>query len=188
MKETNKKGFTIVELIVSFVLVMIVIIYLLKTIVVAVNKNNDLLTIQDLSVYEKNFLSELYKDIDSVYYSDTYDGMTANGNTITLEDVDKNLVFDENNNKITYADKIYQLPSSISFRKVNNKVYNLTEKGNNPYQVLTIYLKVDSTNENKDMKILYQNMKMEEKVAEEEDVIVTFESNGGTNPEHQIIT
>ena len=187
MKETNKKGFTIVELIVSFVLVMIVIIYLLKTIVVAVNKNNDLLTIQDLSVYEKNFLSELYKDIDSVYYSDTYDGMTANGNTITLEDVDKNLVFDENNNKITYADKIYQLPSGISFRKVNNKVYNLTEKGNNPYQVLTIYLKVDSTNENKDMKILYQNMKMEEKVAEEEDVIVTFESNGGTNPEHQII-
>ena len=163
MNKVNKKGFTIVELIVSFVLVMIVIIYLLKTVVVAVNKNNDLLTIQDLSVYEKTFLSDLYKDIDAVYYSDSFEGMSANGNTITLIDVsNKQLILDKDHNQITYGDKIYKLPEGISFREVEGKVYNLTSKEDNiPYQVLTIYLKVDSTNEDKDMKILYQNMKMD---------------------------
>ena len=189
MNKVNKKGFTIVELIVSFVLVMIVIIYLLKTVVVAVNKNNDLLTIQDLSVYEKTFLSDLYKDIDAVYYSDSFEGMSANGNTITLIDVsNKQLILDKDHNQITYGDKIYKLPEGISFREVEGKVYNLTSKEDNiPYQVLTIYLKVDSTNEDKDMKILYQNMKMEEEISEEEDVIVTFDSNGGDKPRRQWI-
>ena len=189
MNKVNKKGFTIVELIVSFVLVMIVIIYLLKTVVVAVNKNNDLLTIQDLSVYEKTFLSDLYKDIDAVYYSDSFEGMSANGNTITLIDVsNKQLILDKDHNQITYGDKIYKLPEGISFREVEGKVYNLTSKEDNiPYQVLTIYLKVDSTNEDKDMKILYQNMKMEEEISEAEDVIVTFDSNGGDKPRRQWI-
>ena len=190
MKKTNNKGFTIVELIVSFVLVMIVIIYLLKTVVVAVNKNNDLLTLQDFSVYEKNFLSDLYKDIDAVYYSDTFDGMIDKGNNkIELEDIiyesDKATIqFNVSNNSIAYKGKIYKLPDGISFRTVNDKVYNLTAKEDKPYQVLTIYLKIDSTNEDKDMKILYQNMKMEEEQSEE-DAIVTFSSNGGEKPNIQ---
>ena len=180
----NKKGFTLVELLVSFVLLMIVVMYLLRTVIVLGNKNNNLVTLQQFSVFENNLLEKVYTDIDEVTDQATFAGLEINNDTIRFIDTNKELKFDtsQNNQSVIYDDTRYPLPDNTVFRMgPENKIYKVEEEtGLHKYYVITIYLKVDDVD--KDMKIVYQNFGEEnhEIIDDSRDVILTFDSNGGS--------
>lgn len=170
----NKKGYTIIEVIVSFVLIMVVMIYLLRTIVVLTNKNNDLLAYEEYSVYENKLLKDIYQDVDMAYDLEELqeNAVIGNNNTITFKDINKTMEIKETENKIVYDGKIYELPENVKFRKNNNKLYDIKEvNALHKAYILTIYIKV---NKNEDeIKIVYQNKKLL-------DYTITFDPNGGT--------
>ena len=181
----NKKGYTLVEVIVSFVLIMIVMIYLLRTIVVLINKNNDLLAYQEYSVYESSLLKNVYKDVDVAYDMDEIqsNAVVGNGNVISLKDINKQITIDEANRKIIYDNTVYELPDNVNFRKEDDKLYKIDELNTiHKVYVITIYLKVNRNDE--DLKIVYQNKKLQ-------DYAITFDANGGkitSNPDHGTIS
>ena len=57
----KEKGFTLVEVIVSFSLMSVVMIYLLKTIAVISTEQTNILTLENYSVYESTVLKKIYK-------------------------------------------------------------------------------------------------------------------------------
>ena len=63
----KEKGFTLVEVIVSFSLMSVVMIYLLKTIAVISTEQTNILTLENYSVYESTVLKKIYKDINNAY-------------------------------------------------------------------------------------------------------------------------
>ena len=66
----KEKGFTLVEVIVSFSLMSVVMIYLLKTIAVISTEQTNILTLENYSVYESTVLKKIYKDINNAYNID----------------------------------------------------------------------------------------------------------------------
>ena len=62
----KEKGFTLVEVIVSFSLMSVVMIYLLKTIAVISTEQTNILTLENYSVYESTVLKKIYKDINNI--------------------------------------------------------------------------------------------------------------------------
>ena len=183
----KKKGFTLVEVLISFFLIVVVMIYLLRTIIAIGNKNSELITYQEFSVYENNLLDTIYKDIDPVFDTEEFLGlekctapscvntMGANDvdliSTISFNDVDKKMVLDREKRTITYGDVIYQLPDGVKFRE-GTSMYNIA--GNftlHDYFVLTIKLTVGDKDE--DIKLVYQNKYSD-------NVMITYDANGGT--------
>lgn len=144
----NNKGYTLVEVLVSFTLISIVMIYLLNTIVVLSRKNNELLVEQEYEVFETTFLDKLYKDIDTVGKNDSLELEVVNNN-ITFTSINKTLSFDKDNNSIIYDGIIYELPKTIKF---DNPMYEY--KIEDDYTLITIKLKTDT--EDKKLKIFYQ--------------------------------
>ena len=155
----NKKGYTLVEVVISMLLIMVVMIYLLRTIIVLINKNTDLLTYQEFSVYEDNLLNDIYGDIKLAYEADKLmeNAVEGTGNEITFKDINKKLVINEEDNTITYNDTIYALPDNVTFRKVDDKLYHIKGvlQSTHDYYIVTVHLKVNKNDE--EMKILYQN-------------------------------
>ena len=183
----NKKGFTLVEVIISFSLIMIVMIYLLRTIMVLVQKNSDLITYEEFSIYENNLLGDIYKDLDVVYDLDSHEisGLDVSrdkDNIIIFSDLNTQLEFKPNERKIIYNNKNYTLPDNVEFRTVQRnvvgqdnevgKVYSFTDlqRTMHEYYVITIHLKVNGNDE--DMKIIYHNKKIVE-------LSITYDANGG---------
>lgn len=170
----NKKGFTVVEVLVSFILIVVVVIYLIRTIIVVSNKNNQLLTEQEFTVYEDTFLTDIYKDIDIVYNVENFHPLQddSSNNQITLTDVSKVLTIDKTNERLIYDDKIYKLPDNVTLRQNDGRYYVIsTKSGIRPYQIIKIYVSVDGKDE--DIKILYQNKNLA-------DLTITFDPDGGT--------
>lgn len=54
----NNKGFTLVEVVVSFSLIMVVMVYLIKTVVVVSSEETDLVIEQQYSVYQSTLLEK----------------------------------------------------------------------------------------------------------------------------------
>lgn len=157
----KKNGYTLVEVLVSMVLIMIVMIYLLKTIVVLVNKNTDLLVYEEYTVYEDNLLKDIYDDIDIAYDAEDFLGVenVPSENKVLFKDLNKFLQINKSNRTITYDGKIYELPDSVNFIEKNGSVYEVSslKKDIHEYYVITIHLKVNKNEE--DIKILYYNNK-----------------------------
>ena len=170
----NKKGYTLVEVIISFTLILVVMIYLLRTIVVLTQKNTDLLTYEEFSVYENNLLNDIYDDIELAYEADKLveKAVVINNNEITFKDINKKLLIDENNESIIYNDTIYQLPENVKFRKEDNKICKVEGvlQSTHDYYIITIYVKVNKNDEN--IKIVYQNKN-------DSDLHITYNPNGG---------
>ena len=129
----NNKGFTLVEVVVSFSLIMIVMVYLIKTVVVVSSEETDLVTEQQYSVYQSTLLEKIYSDI-SVAADIT---VSSNGNTITItskEWVPNNKTISFDNNSITYDNTIYELPDNCEFKSTKYSIvkqenyYNWKEK------------------------------------------------------------
>ena len=145
----NNKGFTLVEVVVSFSLIMIVMVYLIKTIVVVSSEETDLVTEQQYSVYQSTLLEKIYSDI-SVAADMT---VSSNGNTITItskEWVPNNKTISFDNNSITYDNTIYELPDNCEFKSTK---YSIVQQEN--YYIIKINIKVND--KNKIMKIIIQN-------------------------------
>lgn len=169
----NKKGYTIVEVLVSFILIMIVMIYLLRTVIVLTNKNNDLLVYEEYTVYENSLLKDIYEDVDIAYESDDFKGLQVDGQVVTFKDVNKQLKIDETNNSVIYDGKVYELPEGVSFRKKDNKIMDVTDlnRSTHEYYIITINTQVNKNEE--EIKILYQNKK-------ESELQIIYDPNGGT--------
>lgn len=145
----NNKGFTLVEVVVSFSLIMIVMVYLIKTVVVVSSEETDLVTEQQYSVYQSTLLEKIYSDI-SVAADMT---VSSNGNTITItskEWVPNNKTISFDNNSITYDNTIYELPDNCEFKSTK---YSIVQQEN--YYIIKINIKVND--KNKIMKIIIQN-------------------------------
>ena len=122
----NNKGFTLVEVVVSFSLIMIVMVYLIKTVVVVSSEETDLVTEQQYSVYQSTLLEKIYSDI-SVAADIT---VSSNGNTITItskEWVPNNKTISFDNNSITYDNTIYELPDNCEFKSTK---YSIVQQEN----------------------------------------------------------
>lgn len=147
----NNKGFTLVEVVVSFSLIMIVMVYLIKTIVVVSSEETDLVTEQQYSVYQSTLLEKIYSDI-SVAADMT---VSSNGNTITItskEWVPNNKTISFDNNSITYDNTIYELPDNCEFKSTR---YSIVSDEDKSYYIIKINLKVND--KDKTMKIIIQN-------------------------------
>ena len=182
----NKKGFTIVEVLISFFLIVVVMIYLLRTIIAIGNKNSELMTYQEFSVYENNLLDTIYKDIDPVYDMETFTGIMEclDPNTeycsgyeknvneiIRFKDVGKSIILNRNDRTIIYDGVIYKLPDGVDFRDPNSMFEITKNHVLHDYSVLTIKLKVRDKDE--DIKIVCQNKYSN-------NVNIIFDANGGT--------
>lgn len=145
----NNKGFTLVEVVVSFSLIMIVMVYLIKTVVVVSSEETDLVVEQQYSVYQSTLLEKIYSDI-SVAADIT---VSSNGNTITItskEWVPNNKTISFDNNSITYDNTIYELPDNCEFKSTK---YSIVQQEN--YYIIKINIKVND--KDKIMKIIIQN-------------------------------
>ena len=194
-RKINKKGYTLVEIIVSITLVMLVMIYLLRTIVVISNKNNDLIVLEDFSIYEENLLNAIYKNVDDAFKLNKFGAVTCGDNSTNLDNCSNSIKIknkdnngdlqegkllefvrnEDNTGKIIYDGVIYELPENVKFRPKNNKVFSVSKsihQGLHDYYIITIYLKLND--KDKDMKILYQNK-------EENKFTVTFNPNYNTS-------
>lgn len=147
----NNKGFTLVEVVVSFSLIMIVMVYLIKTVVVVSSEETDLVVEQQYSVYQSTLLEKIYSDI-SVAADMT---VSSNGNTITItskEWVPNNKTISFDNNSITYDNTIYELPDNCEFKSTR---YSIVSDEDKSYYIIKINLKVND--KDKTMKIIIQN-------------------------------
>lgn len=145
----NNKGFTLVEVVVSFSLIMVVMVYLIKTVVVVSSEETDLVIEQQYSVYQSTLLEKIYSDI-SVAADMT---VSSNGNTITItskEWVPNNKTISLDNNSITYDNTIYELPDNCEFK---SSKYSIVQQEN--YYIIKINIKVND--KDKIMKIIIQN-------------------------------
>ena len=144
MKKINKKGFTLVEALVSFVLIIVIMIYLIRTVIVMSNKNTELLAYQNFSVYETSLLKSVYKDIDTVYDLDDFTGLTRSGNVITFVNAqNKQMIFNTEANSIEYDKVVYKLPDNVKFRKNGRSVYSVeTVREPHIMYILNIYVRV----------------------------------------------
>ena len=145
----NNKGFTLVEVVVSFSLIMVVMVYLIKTVVVVSSEETDLVTEQQYSVYQSTLLEKIYSDI-SVAADIT---VSSNGNTITItskEWVPNNKTISFDNNSITYDNTIYELPDNCEFKSTK---YSIVQQEN--YYIIKINIKVND--KDKIMKIIIKN-------------------------------
>lgn len=145
----NNKGFTLVEVVVSFSLIMVVMVYLIKTVVVVSSEETDLVIEQQYSVYQSTLLEKIYSDI-SVAADIT---VSSNGNTITItskEWVPNNKTISFDNNSITYDNTIYELPDNCEFKSTK---YSIVQQEN--YYIIKINIKVND--KDKIMKIIIQN-------------------------------
>ena len=145
----NNKGFTLVEVVVSFSLIMVVMVYLIKTVVVVSSEETDLVIEQQYSVYQSTLLEKIYSDI-SVAADMT---VSSNGNTITITSKEwvphiKTISLDTNS--ITYDNTIYELPDNCEFKSTK---YSIVQQEN--YYIIKINIKVND--KDKIMKIIIQN-------------------------------
>ena len=173
----NRKGFTLVEIIVSVILIMIVLFYLLRSIINISGKNTDLTTRQEYSVYENNLLTNFYKDTDKM--SDNIEIGTINENleegaksgiyAIEYVDIkdDNNqpikLIINTKNNSIEYHNVIYKLPKDIIFLIKDGKPYSIDtikrqkdDADKYGMKVTNIYVKIHDTEEV--IKLMYQGI------------------------------
>lgn len=143
----NKKGYTLVEVVVSFSLIMIVMIYLLKTIIVVSEKNTELLSMQEFTVYESSLLDKVYNDIDNLIADNV--SITQNSDSIVFNDIDKILEFNKTDKTIIYNNVIYKLPDSMEF---DNTMFSVStfSKG----YIITVNLILNDTNQK--IYIVYQ--------------------------------
>lgn len=145
----KNKGFTLVEVVVSFVLIIIVMIYLIRTITVVIDKNNELLIMEEYSVFEKTLLDKIYDDIENVDVLN----ITNQGSSIYFNEIGKTLLLDKESNCIIYDNVVYELPDLVYFSDDDS----LNSVSTSDYFIININLKLD--NKNKKFNIIHQNNK-----------------------------
>ena len=163
----KEKGFTIVELLVSFTLLTVVLIYLIKATTNMMTKENEILALQEYNVFESTLLNNIYDDTDGLtdltVEDDNNGGLNIKvGNSQTIY---KNISFVNNDTEkgIYYDNVLYELPENVKFNHENNSELYTLESGKyddensfvKNYSIIKIPL-IDNGNE-KEINIVFQN-------------------------------
>ena len=129
----KEKGFTIVELLVSFTLLTVVLIYLIKATTNMMTKENEILALQEYNVFESTLLNNIYDDTDGLtdltVEDDNNVGLNIKvGNSQTIY---KNISFVNNDTEkgIYYDNVLYELPENVKFNHENNSELYTLESG-----------------------------------------------------------
>ncbi|MDD2470145.1 MAG: type II secretion system protein, partial [Bacilli bacterium] len=113
MRRMNKKGFSTIELIVSFVIVSFVAIAIFRTVVVLMDKVNFYQSESEMTIINGNIINSIQKDLR---YRKLY-GISACGTDcydITYQDLAvRRLKVDSANNSIQYGGFTDKLPSDV---------------------------------------------------------------------------
>lgn len=154
----NKKGFTLVELIVSFILVTIVMVFFTKTIIVGVQKENKLLSMQEYTAFEATFLKAIGNEVDPLKnktVNESGNTLTISGSDVSGASVNKTLSLITSEEKsISLNNTVYPLPSNTDFRLVGGKPYKVFTVNANKI-IINIFLKHD--NSDKTISIILNN-------------------------------
>ena len=182
----KEKGFTLVEVIVSVVLIIAVLFYLIRTIVVIGDKNSELVTRQEYSVFENNLLNSFYTEVDKKITGEKkLSGIKpdeSNENTLHFLDLDEDLEFrlsdnTSKNEKLVFNSVVYALPNNVSFAQKDGKYYavNYIDNiyDNSSMIVVNVFFKV--ANKDEMIKLTYQG-----EMDKEKGWIVTFHWNNTT--------
>ena len=116
---------------VSFTLLTVVLIYLIKATTNMMTKENEILALQEYNVFESTLLNNIYDDTDGLtdltVEDDNNGGLNIKvGNSQTIY---KNISFvnDDNEKGIYYDNVLYELPENVKFKHPdNNALYKLT--------------------------------------------------------------
>ena len=165
----KEKGFTIVELLVSFTLLTVVLVYLIKATTNMMTKENEILALQEYNVFESTLLNNIYDDTDGLTdLKVTQENGELNISVGNSETIYKNISFVNNDNEkgIYYDNVLYELPENVKFKHpdnnaLNNALYTLTSDSYDEnsfvknYSIIKIPL-IDNGNE-KEINIVFQN-------------------------------
>lgn len=162
----KEKGFTIVELLVSFTLLTVVLIYLIKATTNMMTKENEILALQEYNVFESTLLNNIYDDTDGLTdLTVTQENGELNISVGNSKTIYKNISFVNNDTEkgIYYDNILYELPENVKFNPKNNSVLYTLESGNyddensfvKNYSIIKIPL-IDNGNE-KEINIVFQN-------------------------------
>ena len=157
----NKKGFTITELLVSFAIVSVVIIYLLRATTNVIVKENDLIVLQEFNVFESTLLNKFYDDMQElnsvkIEYKDNEINFIDNNTNIVYKTI--SFVNTNDQKGIYYDDILYELPTSAKFNNENlyTKEEGIYASGYiNNYTIITVPITVNK--KQKDVKLIIQN-------------------------------
>ena len=153
----NKKGFTTVELVVSFVLIAVISIGFFNTILSLQKQQQRNIAINQY----KAFILSLNSSIQNDFLNDRIDKIEICGsncyNITYLNNGEKQLLIDEENSIITYGSYKDRLPSDYRFiDEVEITSYLSDKVGFDSYIVLTITVKNDLENKIEKIKYMYQ--------------------------------
>lgn len=158
----KNEGFTLVELLISFTLLTIVLIYLIKATTNIMTRENEVLMLQEYNVFESTLLNNVYDDTDGLtdlkVEEDNGELNIRVGNSSSIY---KNISFINNEDEkgIYYDNVLYEFPTNTEFN--SSKYYSLktgTYIGDNyikNYSIISIFLVMN--NKNKTINIIFQN-------------------------------
>lgn len=153
----NNKGFTLVELIVSFVLITVISLALFKTTLTLQQQQQINLSKNKY----KTFLISLNNTIQMDFMGDKVKSITSCGNNcydIVYENVgEKRLSVDSDNNIITYGSTKEKLPSDYKFiGNIEFNSYTSDRVGYDSFILLTISIKNSYDSKIDKIKYMYQ--------------------------------
>ena len=160
MKEN--KGFTLVELLISFTLLTIVLIYLIKATTNIMVRENEVLMLQEYNVFESTLLNNIYDDTEGLtdlkIEENNGELNIRVGNSVSIY---KNISFVNNKDEkgIYYDNVLYELPENVEFNSskyytIKNGTYTEDNYTKN-YSIVSIYLIMN--NKDKKINIIFQN-------------------------------
>ena len=159
----KNKGFTLVELLISFTLLTVVLIYLIKATTNIMAKENDILMLQEYNVFESTFLNKIYEDIDELSNLKIEENSgELNIKVGDSETIYKNISFINTSDEkgIYYDNVLYELPSNTEF---NKEQYYVIKQGTytednyiKNYSIISIPL--ISNQKNRTINIIFQNV------------------------------
>ena len=158
----KNEGFTLVELLISFTLLTIVLIYLIKATTNIMTRENEVLMLQEYNVFESTLLNNVYDDTDGLTdLKVEEDNGELNIRVGNSNSIYKNISFTNNEDEkgIYYDNVLYEFPTNTEFN--SSKYYSLktgTYIGDNyikNYSIISIFLVMN--NKNKTINIIFQN-------------------------------
>ncbi len=151
MKEN--KGFTLVEVIVSFALTMIIVLFLFQLIITLKNVYNHKLIISNLILKQSNINQMINSDLIVSNLGDIIsvsNDMVSNCYNISFQYGSRNICYNKENNTISYNDYEFELIK-------NSKIGDVSVVVNNGMLFIDIPITYPDIDNNFDVKIAYFN-------------------------------
>lgn len=167
--KNNNKGFSLTELLVSFVIVMIVAVYLLRTVIVLMENESKLIILEEYNLYESLVL-EKFKESLSEHSNYEFELDSSSSDVEKIINVKYNgsiyktlSVVNKVNEKGIYIDDIfYEIPHNASFRRdllVDIKPVENSENSKYISGYYIIRVPIIFNDDEYKLRFVYQNIK-----------------------------